>query len=305
MTITPVQLAGQRIVITGATGFVAQPIVAALAAENEVFAVARYANAADKDKVAATGAHALTLDIASGDMAQLPDADYVLNLAVAKTQKWPVDMAVNAEAVGRLIKRYQNARAFLHFSSTGVYQYAGHEPCREDSPLGDNHRNLFETYSISKIAGEAVATFAAHSYGVPTTIARLNVPYGPFPCWPYFHLMMMQNGMAIDIHPDGPNAYNPIHSSDYIEKIPHLLAAAVPEVTTVNLAGSEPVSIEQWCGFMGELTGLTPVFNRTEKALGNLTADTAKMESIAGATKVHWQEGMRQMLQVMVPDALK
>lgn len=306
MTIKPVTLAGKRILITGATGFVAQPIVQALAADNEVFAAARYKKPADSENIGKLGAVPVMLDLGADTWHGLPDnIDYVLNLAVAKSGKWHIDLPVNAESIGRLMLRYRDASAVLHVSSTAVYQYAGHEPRSETSPLGDNHRSLFETYSISKIAAETVARFVAREFAVPLTIARLNVPYGPFPCWPYFHLMMMQAGMAIDVHPDAPNAYTPIHSDDYVKKIPYLLAAASTEGTTVNLAGKQHVSVEEWCAYMGELTGLTPIFNSTEKALGNLTADTVKMTGLIGAVETDWKEGMRNMIEVMAPQLLK
>ncbi len=306
MTINPVKLIGKRVLITGATGFVAQPIVEQLAKDNEVFAGARYKKQEDKDKIQSLGATPVILDLAAAEWNGLPEnINYVLNLAVAKSGKWHIDLPVNAESIGRLMLHYRDVEAFLHISSTAVYEYAGHEPRSEDSPLGDNHRNLFETYSISKIAAETVARFVASQFDVPLTIARLNVPYGSFPCWPYFHLMMMQGGMPIDVHPDAPNGYSPIHSDDYIEKIPYLLAAATTEVTTVNLAGSEEVSIEQWCEYMGELTGLTPAFNPIETALGNLTVDTHKLTELAGPTKVEWKVAIKQMIEVMAPELLK
>lgn len=305
MAIDPVDLSNQRILITGATGFVAEPIVAALALNNTVYAAARFADNSQRKKVLAVGAIPVVLDLSSDSWTDLPEnIDYVINLAVAKSGKWPVDLRINAEGLGRLMLHYQAVKGFLHISSTAVYKYAGHEPRSESSALGDNHRNLFETYSISKIAAETVATFTAKAFVIPLTIARLNVPYGSFACWPYFHLMMMQNNMPIDIHPEGPNGYSPIHSDDIIAKIPYLLAAASPSTTTVNLAGQEVVSIEQWCDYIAELTGLTPQFNETDKALGNLTCDTTKMVEIGGPTQVNWKEGIKTMISVMAADAL-
>lgn len=99
----------------------------------------------------------------------------------------------------------RSARAFLHCSSGGVYQYAGRRAIREDDPLGDNHRGLMPTYSISKIAAETVVRFAASHWKIPTTIARLSVPYGDNGGWPWYHLMMMKNGVVIDRHPETPN----------------------------------------------------------------------------------------------------
>ena len=224
---------------------------------------------------------------------------------VAKSGKWDVDLPVNAEALGKLMLHYRDVDAFLQMSSTAVYEYAGHEPRSETSALGDNHRNMFETYSISKIAAETVARFVAGQYEIPLTIARLNVPYGSFPCWPYFQFKMMQNSMPIDVHPDRPNAYSPIHCEDYIDKIPYLLAAACKETTVVNLAGCEVVTVEEWCDYMGDLTGLTPIYNETTSAVGSLTCDTSKMVEICGETRIDWKSGFREMLAAMAPDAMK
>jgi nucleoside-diphosphate-sugar epimerase len=92
----------------------------------------------------------------------------------------------------------QSVKAFIHFSSAAVYQYAGAEPRKENSPLGDNHRHMFPTYSISKIAAETVARFTAKQFNIPLTIARLSVPYGDNGGWPFWHLLMMKEGIPID-----------------------------------------------------------------------------------------------------------
>ena len=305
MAINPVDLTAQRILITGATGFVAAPLVAALAKQNTVFAAARFSDESQRDKIEALGAIPVVLDLAADEWQDLPEnIDYVINMAVAKSGKWELDLRINAQGLGRLMLHYQDVKGFLHISSTAVYEYAGHEPRCEDSALGDNHRNLFETYSISKIAAETVAQFTAKAFNIPLTVARLNVPYGPFACWPYFHLLMMQNKLPIDIHPKGPNGYSPIHSDDIIAKIPYLLAAANADTEIVNLAGDEVVSIEQWCAYMSELTGLTPQFNKTEKALGNLSCDTTKLKSLSGASQVDWKDGIKAMIATMAADAL-
>ena len=45
------------------------------------------------------------------------------------------DLRANAEGVGRLMARCQQARAFLHCSSAAVYAYADGKPVAEDAPL--------------------------------------------------------------------------------------------------------------------------------------------------------------------------
>ena len=70
--------------------------------------------------------------------------------------------------------------------------------------------------SISKIAAEAVAAFCAREWKLPTTIARLNVPYGDEGGWPFFHLLMMQAGQPIPVHEKAPSSFKPIHEDDIV-----------------------------------------------------------------------------------------
>src|SRR5262249_3684227 len=159
-----------------------------------------------RDQLEAAGVTCAEADFAKGDLDAVPTAvDYVCNFAVVKSNKWDVDLAGNAEAVGMLMAHCRGARAFLHCSSTGVYEAADGTPQRETDPLGDNHRVMMPTYSISKIAAEAVARTNARVFELPTTIARLNVPYGDNGGWPAFHLALMQAGRAVPVAPNGPS----------------------------------------------------------------------------------------------------
>lgn len=144
-----------------------------------------------------------TVNLAEGDVTGLPsDFDYVLNLAVAKSGKWDRDLAANADAVGVLMAHCRGAQAFLHCSSAAVYDPPNDDVRTEDAALGDNHKPLFPTYSISKIAGEAVARSMSRVLGVPTTIARLNVPYGGGNGgWMYYHMEMMLAGIPFRCRP--------------------------------------------------------------------------------------------------------
>lgn len=307
MAVSPIDLSGKKLLITGPTGQVALPVVEHFAKIADVYALARFKQADDRAKIEALGATVLAADLADADsLSVIPqDIDYVLNFAVVKTGDFDYDLAANGEGVGNLLVRCKNAKAFVHFSSTAVYEYVGHDPRAENAPLGDNHRVMFPTYSISKIAAETVCRFAAHQHDVPTTIARLSVPYGDNGGWMYFHMLMMQQNIPIDLHPDKPNYYNPLHSDDYIEKIPYLLGAATPEVTTVNFGGSQRASIEEWCAYIGELTGLEPVFQDNPKAFGSLCIDTTRMHELIGETKVDWRDGIRRQLENLAPEVLK
>lgn len=307
MVFEPVDLCGSKILITGPSGQVAEPVVAALAQQADVYALARFTRSEDRERIAALGATCLSADLADPDgLREVPqDFDYVLNFAVVKSDSFDYDLAANGEGVGRLMLHCRTVKAFLHFSSTAVYEYAGHAPRREEDALGDNHRAMFPTYSISKIAAETVCRFVARQFAIPTTIARLSVPYGDNGGWPWYHLLMMQAGIPIDLHPEGPNNYNLLHVDDYLAKIPRLLAAASVDAVTTNFGGSQVTSIEQWCGYLAELTGLEPVFKQNPKAFGSLAIDTTRMHALIGPTQVDWRDGIRRQVQALAPQLLR
>ncbi len=259
---------------------------------------------ADRERIEGIGVTPLAVDLADGALDAVPDdVSVVLNFAVVKSGRFDYDLAANAEGAGRLLAHCRRARAFLHCSSAAVYERAGDKPHREDDPLGDNHRSMFPTYSIAKIAAETVVRFAAREHGVPTTIARLDVPYGDNGGWPWYHLMMMKSGAEIPVHPDQPNRYNLLHEDDCSAQVPKLLDIASVPVTTVNWGG-ELTSIEEWCGYLGELTGLAPRFTTTEDAIGSNVVDLTRMHELIGEAKTPWREGIRRMVEARNPELL-
>jgi nucleoside-diphosphate-sugar epimerase len=298
-------LRGKTIVVTGVTGQVARPLAQALARENRVVGAARFADAAARAELEAAGIECVPIDLVSGDVGGLPaDADYVLHFAVAKTNDWERDLAANSGGLASLMEHHRDAAAFLHCSSTAVYKPAGHLALDESSPLGDNHGvwQFLRTYSICKIAAEATARWAAERFGVPTTIARLSVPYGDNGGWPAIHLHMMLSGNAIPVYVDAPSVYHPLHADDIFAMVPRLLGAASVRALTVNWGGSEPVSIEEWCAYLGELTGVAPRFEPTEQTIDSVQIDTTRMHEVAGRTTVPWRDGMRRMVHALHPD---
>lgn len=294
----------KKILITGVTGQVATPVAVALAADNEVWGAARFTDAAARARLEQAGVRCETVNLAEGDVTGLPsDFDYVLNLAVAKSGKWDRDLAANADAVGVLMAHCRGAQAFLHCSSAAVYDPPNDDVRTEDAALGDNHKPLFPTYSISKIAGEAVARSMSRVLGVPTTIARLNVPYGDNGGWMYYHMEMMLAGIPIPVPPGGPARYNPIHQDDIIATIPKLLDAASVPATTVNWAGDQVVSIQQWCAYLGTLIGREPVFDESTQALRGNPVDVSRLHELIGAgSTVDWQDGLRRMATRFHPE---
>jgi nucleoside-diphosphate-sugar epimerase len=299
------ELDGQKIVITGPTGQVAKPLALALAKNNEVTAIARFSNAAARADLEAGGVSCATVDLATGDFSAVSgDVDYVINMAVAKTKSFDDDLAANVEGLGMLMYHFRHAKAFLHCSSTAVYQANGHRAFKEDDELGDNHRvmSFMPTYSITKIAAEAMARFGARQYDLPTVIARLNVPYGDNGGWPWMHLEQVLAGQQIAVHTDEPSSYNPIHEDDIIRMVPALLGIASVPATIVNWGGNDAVSIEEWSRYLGQLVGKEAQFVQTDQALESVMVDLTKLHQLVGPTEVNWKDGFRRMTAHFHPE---
>lgn len=296
--------------MTGVTGHVAQPIAVALARQgNEVFGLARFTDGAARARLEEAGVTCVTVDLEAGEFDAVPaDVDHVLHFAVVKSFRdtdFDAHLRANAEATGLLMAHCRSARSFLYCSSTAVYEPNDHHPFAEGDPLGDNHRRLFPTYSISKIATEAVVRTMARHLHLPSTIARLNVPYGDNGGWPAFHLELLLAGHAIQVHPDRPNVYNPIHEDDLIATLPLLLDAASVPATIVNWAGDEQVSVEEWCEELGRLVGVTPSFTEDPRALESVACDVTRFHELGGKTTVDWRDGLRRMVATRHPETLR
>lgn len=297
------ELHGRRVVVLGATGMVATPVVRRLAERNEVWAAARYRDAKARAALDELGVRTVALDLTEPDMSGLPrEVDYVINLAVTHAPDFPTALAANAENLGIVMEHFRGAGTFLHCSSTGVYAPNGSHRMKETDPLGDNHRALLATYSISKIAAESVARLSSRLFGLPTVITRLNVPYGDCLAWPSIHLECILAGTPIQVLPGPPSVYSPIHSDDIIRQIPLLLGVASVPAITVNWAGPDVVSVQEWCSYLGELVGREPVIEPSEMALPSVAVDVTYMEKLIGPAKVRWRDGMRRMVASAHPE---
>lgn len=295
----------QKILVTGPTGQVAGPVAHHLAQDNDVWATARFSEPGKRDGFEAAGITCVKSDLGSGDFSALPDDfDYVLHFACSRTPDFETDLVANSEGVGLLMSHCRRAKGFLACSTTGVYEPDDHNPFSEDSPLGDNHRVMMPTYSISKIGAEVVARFAAKEFDLPTVITRLNTPYGSNGGWPYFHLQMIKSGTPIPVHTNEPSQYTLIHQDDINRTVAGLVQSATVPARIVNWSGQQHVSIEEWSRYLGELIGVEPKFDRTENTLESVMTDNSRMRELVGPAEVDWKDGLRRMVEDRHPDWL-
>jgi nucleoside-diphosphate-sugar epimerase len=303
-------LRDERILVTGPAGRVAFPLAERLARDNEVWGIARFGLAADRERVEAAGIRTRRVDLAAPEWSGLPtDFTLVLHFAAAIGTSLGFDEAlrINAEGTGHLMSRFRSARACLVASSRSVYSKPD-DPDRvlhESDPLGDDAPTPFSpTYRVSKLAQEAVARFCAEEFGLPTTIARLNVVYGDNGGLPAMLLDGMLAGQPVPLGPHGATRASPIHHDDLLAHLPGLVAAASVPATIVNWGGDEPVDMRELCGYMAELVGCEARFVESAATAGNRPSDPTRRRALAGPCRVDWRDGIRRMVAALHPELL-
>jgi nucleoside-diphosphate-sugar epimerase len=305
-----VALSGEKILVTGAAGSIGLPLVEHVARENEVWGVARFGDPAAREKVEATGATTRSVDLASGDLDELPDDfTYVVHLAVMQGPGLDYDQAirVNAEGTGLLLQHCRRARAALVMSTHSVYK--PHEDPRhvfaETDALGDANALHSPTYSVSKIGQEAVARYCARAFDLPVVIARMNASYSTHAGLPTLHLENVLAGEPVVTRWD-PCPYSPIHQDDIDAQTAALLDAAGVPATIVNWAGDEAVSVQEWCAHVARLVGSEAdvVVREVPGTLRGSIADNTRRTTLTGPCTVDWREGLRRIVGERFPDRL-
>lgn len=301
-------LKGQKILVTGPAGQIAFPLASRLARENEVWGIARFSDARSRERCESAGIKTRAVDLADPSWDDLPtDFDYVLHLAAAILPGADFDAAlrINAEGTGKVMSRFRTAKACLVMSTCGVYASPadGSRAVVETDPLGGSHQPYAPTYCVSKIGQEAVARFAAAEFGLPTTIARMNVAYGDNGGLPAMLVPAILGGHPVPVLP-GHSVCSPIHEDDIFAHTPGLLAAAAPQATITNWGGDEAVDITELCAYMGELTGHEANCRESPDGIHQYRLDATRRTELAGPCTITWRDGLRRMLQARHPDAL-
>ena len=266
-------LTDEKILLTGPAGQIAFPLAEYLAKDNEVWGLARFSNPDDKAKVEGIGVKAVKGDMGDGDFAELPDDfTYVIHFAALMAPGWDFDAAfrANAEGTGLLLPHCRKAKAAL----------------------------VMSTHSVSKIAQEAVARTCARQFDLPVTIARMNASYGRNGGLPVMQMDTLLAGDAVTTRWD-PCMYSPIHQDDINAQTEALLDAASVPATIVNWAGDEPVSVQEWCAYIGELGGFEAVVNAVEQpgTLRGSVTDNTKRLALAGPCTVTWRDGIKDAFE--------
>ena len=268
-----------RVLVTGASGFVAPHLIAALVARGDTVV----ASARDAARIPeGPGIDALPLDLAAPlDDVELPEVAAVVHLAQANVP-YPAQALelyrVNTLSTLALLDACarMGARRFVHASSGTVYGL-GDEPFRESDPV--RHHQLYATTKIH--AEDLVARYADQLDGAVSL--RLFAPYGPGQVNRMIPGIIgrVRAGTAVSLNAGGRPRMNPIYIDDAVAAI--LAALAVDGHKIVNVAGDEIVTIREIAEAAGRAVGREPVFeDGGGQAAGDVIGDTTAFREWLG-----------------------
>ena len=302
-------LKNQRVLVTGATGQVARPIVEQLDKSNEVWAAARFSDPKAKEELEAQGINTANFTMGEEDLSHMPDVDYVIHCAVNVSPKTTEQaLTDNAEGTGFLMKRYRHARAFFHMSSDSVYRdNPDPQAVIDESATLGGYSTYSPHYAMSKLASEGVARYQARELQLPTVIARLDVAYGL--CGhggvPTALYQMMRGGIPYTRKSNGESFCCPIYETDIVAQVQGLLEHAAVPALTVNLGGDEAVSVEAMIRYIESLTGMSMKIEEADLATWQMKiVDATLRTQLAGPCKMTWQDGIRTVLEQRFPGSI-
>ena len=283
--------------MTGATGFVGTRLVNVLAAEAEVWAMARAG--APKARAGITWVlHDLT-DRASPR--GLPErTDVVVHLAQSKHfRDFPEHATdifeVNVDGTLRLLEyaRLARARCFVYASTGGLYG-VGPRPFRETDPPAVGGQLGF--YFASKYAAEMLVQ--RYSAYFSTTILRPFFIYGAGQ-----HQSMLLPRLAGRIvreepvtvqGPNGGLRINPLYVSDAVAAIRNCFDLDGHHL--INLAGAEIVSIQELARRIGYTAAKTPNYEKVQECpAGHVMGDISRMTALLGAPRTSLDRGLTEL----------
>ncbi|MGW0337658.1 NAD-dependent epimerase/dehydratase family protein [Streptomyces sp. NPDC003011] len=306
-------LTGKRILVTGGTGQVARPVAEALAEHNDVWCLGRFGTPgveAALNERGITTWHWDMEDLSGDSLKGVPeDFTHVVHSAVRRGEDGDFNAAaeVNAVATGRLMTHCRTAEAFLYVSTGALYARRTLEHrYTEDDPV-DATADWLPAYPVGKLATEGAVRALAHVLSLPTTIARLNIAYGPggYGGVPMLYFGRMLAGEPVPVPLEGQNWCSPLYTDDLVAQVPHLWRAAATPATLVNWGGDEPVGITDCVRYMSELTGVPATLVPSEVTRETYQFDPTLRRTLTGPCTVSWRDGIRRTLQAHFPDHVR
>ncbi|MFI8389852.1 NAD-dependent epimerase/dehydratase family protein [Streptomyces sp. NPDC085540] len=306
-------LKDKKILVTGGTGQVARPVAEALAEHNEVWCLGRFGTPGVEQELIEKSITTWQWDMedTSGNALKgVPeDFTHVIHSAVLRGDDGDCNASaeINAVATGRLMTHCRTAESFLYVSTGALYARQTLNHAYTETDPVDAVADWLPAYPVGKLATEGAVRAFARVLGLPTTIARLNIAYGPggYGGVPMLYFRQMLAGEHIAVPMEGQNWFSPLHTDDLVAQVPRLWEAASDPATLVNWGGDESVGVTDCLRHLSELTGVPAKLVRSPVTRETYRFDPALRRALTGPCAVSWQDGIRSTLQAHFPQHVR
>jgi CDP-glucose 4,6-dehydratase len=314
----------RRVLVTGAHGFVASHLVAALLERGDAVRVLDRPDPrlADVGGPRRSGLDLLGLrdqvELAEGDLrdgeavaAAVAGCDSVFHLAaqtiVGVARKSPLEtFEVNVRGAWNVFEacREHGVARVVFASSDKAYGASPELPYREDFPL----RAAFP-YDASKAAADVIARSYANAYGLPLAVTRFANIYGGGDL--NFSRLIPETTIAVldgrppAIRSDGSPERDFLHVDDAVSAylaIADALDSDEARGEAFNAGGERPHSVREVVDLIASVagTGIEPEYQGTGNPDGEIDrqyVDSAKLRALSGwRPRVELADGLRQTL---------
>ena len=211
--------------------------------------------------LARPGFRLLELDLATADLAALPEVDVVYHQAAQPGVRasWGADFAIytqqNVLATQRLLERYRGCalERFVYASSSSVYGDAERYPT--DEALLPRP---FSPYGVTKLAAEHLVMLYGRNFGMPVAALRYFTVYGPRqrPDMAFHRFCRaMLLGEPITVYGDGAQSRDFTFIDDAVEANVRAWRRSAPQ-GVYNVGGGSQVEVREAIRMLEQALGL-------------------------------------------------
>jgi nucleoside-diphosphate-sugar epimerase len=158
-------------------------------------------------------------------------------------------------------------RRIIHVSTTGVHGITGLTPAAEDAPFAPTN-----PYERTKLEGELLALKAYQEQGLPVSVVRPGLVYGPGDLHLLGFFRTIQKGL-FRVIAGGKSCLHPVYIDDMVSAF--LLSAESEKALgrAYNIAGSQVVSMRQLASAIAQSMDCTLPGGSIPLWLANLASD--------------------------------